>query len=155
MTTILSMPARKPAPQTDDGKPGRRIEWVGEKSIMDEPFVWVGLATGKFTREQEALLRRTALNRCARIDTAERVMDEHDPGLSRRYAWTPRNRWTVVMTYADADRLLSCASGHEFRDLDAAEEGEPATLSYPPLEIRLVERSVLSETGIELAEQIG
>lgn len=178
MTTILSMPAPKPTARTNDGKRGRRIEWVGEKSVMDEPFVWTGIATGRFTREQEALLRRTALNRCARTDTAERVIgnfillldDRGRPvpgpdgrpvevrspeGMSGEYRFHPANRWTCVVAFADADVLLSCPSGHEFRDLDAAEADEPATVAYPPVDIRLVERTVLSETGQERTEKVG
>jgi hypothetical protein len=147
--TILPAPDPAPVAQTADGKPGRRIEWVGEKSVMDEPFVWTGIATGRFTKEQEALLRRCALKRSARTRDTERRLGPHDPGLSREVVWSRRNGWTQVLIFADAEKVLSCPDGHEFIDRDAAERDEPAVL-YPPVELRLVSREVLKVGRDEL-----
>lgn len=153
MTTILVAPEPIPTPMTADGTPGRRIEWVGEKSVMDEPYVWTGIATGRFTHEQESLLRRAALRREVRTVDTERVVGRDDPGLSQDYTFSKRNKYICVMTYADADMLLSCTDGHCFHDLDAVEIDEPAVL-YPPIELRLVSEEVLRTGGHDL-ERVG
>jgi hypothetical protein len=153
VTTILVSPEPKPAYHTPDGQPGRRIEWVGEQSVMDEPFVWTGIATGRFTKEQESLLRRMALKREARTQDTERTLGVNDPGLSRDYTWSRRNRYICVLTYADADKVMSCTDAHCFRDLDAAEQDEPVVL-YPPTELRVVSESIL-KTGVDQLQRVG
>jgi hypothetical protein len=152
VTTILVMPEPKPTPETPDGYPARRIEWVGEQSVMDEPFVWTGIATGRFTKDQEALLRRMALRREVRTQDTIRLLGVNDLGLSRDYVWSRQNRYICLMTFADADKVLSSPDGHCFRDLDAMEPDQPQVL-YPPVELRLVSESVL-KTGIDQLQRV-
>jgi hypothetical protein len=135
VTTILIGPERKPETVTADGYPGRRIEWLGELSPMDDPFIWTGIAAKRFTPEMVTMIRRACLRRNPRTRDTDRALGVNDPGLSREYVWTRRNRWTCILTYADADKVLGCTDGHEFRDLDATEEDEPAIL-LPPREVQ-------------------
>lgn len=144
MTTILIGPERKPQTMTADGQPGRRIEWLGELSPMDDPFLWTGIAANRFTVEMVKMIRRAALRRTVKNRDGERILGVNDPGLSREYVWTRRNRWTCVLTYADADKVMACSDAHEFRDLDATEADQPALL-LPPKEVQPTAAVVLKE----------
>lgn len=143
--TLIEMPPPPKPAETADGRRGRRIEWIGEGSPFDDPFVEFGVATGRYTAEQVDLLRRVALRACKRTETNTRILDQRDPGLSTRVEWGPGpGNWVRVLTNQDADKVLSSASAHEFRDLDAHERDEPRVV-HPPLEVRLVEQEVLRQ----------
>jgi hypothetical protein len=130
----------------------RRIEWVGEQSPLDEPFVQFNLAAGNYTREQEAILRRAAvLAHLRREHITERVLTTDDPGLSEDVRFGPYpGTFVRTVSNADADKILSCSDGHEFRDLDAMEPDEP-TIVHPPLMVKLVSASILDWRGQERA----
>jgi hypothetical protein len=156
MVTILQMPA--PAPprgETPEGRPGRRIEWVGEASPFDDPFIEFGVSTGRYTPQQVALIRRASLRVNKRTEHNIRRMSQEDPGLSREVLWGPgRANWVQVLSYRDADILLASPNGYEFRDLDAAEADEPQVI-HPPMEIRLVGREALKEgQPVEYGKQL-
>lgn len=129
----------------------RRIEWIGEQSPLDEPFVQFNLAMGHYTPEQEAILRRAAVLAHLRRDhISERVLTKDRDGLSEDVRWGPHPGMFVrTVSNADADKILSCNDGHEFRDLDAMEPDEPTVL-HPPLAIKLVSETVIDWRGREM-----
>ncbi len=149
--------------ETVEGNPGVRIEWIGERSPFDEDWVWLGKHTGKFTRRQLDLLDRMALRCNHRISTSARELVAGNglgqvafqdapqlPGDDRGrhgYTWGPRKAgWGRVMSYRDADLLLSCAGGHEFVNLDARDVDEPKVI-VPPLQIHMVRSEAMDSFG--------
>lgn len=158
MTTVLIGPERQPDARTADGQLGRRVEWLGELSPMDDPFLWTGIAANRFTPDMVMMIRRAALRRAVKFrngarslgfqyedgNTGGRVIRSDPPGMSRRYLWSHANRWTCVLTYADADKVLGCGDGHEFRDLDATDQDDPG-LILPPREMQPGNTVILKE----------
>lgn len=155
MVTIIEAPVPENV-RTSEGEPGRRIEWIGEQSPLDHDFVSIGISTGRFTKDQVDLIRAAALLACKRTVDMVRRMSPEDPGLSREIEWGPgKHRWIQVLSYRDADILLSSASAHEFRDLDAIDIDAASTLIYPPLDVRLVGEDVVKVgTSVATARDI-
>jgi len=155
VTTILIGPDRTTQAITADGQPGRRIEWLGELSPMDDPFLWTGIAANRFTPEMVAMIRRAALRRTPKTrDTGRSLGPDDASRLSREYLWDRRNRWICVLSYADADRVLGCIDGHEFRDLDATEQDDPGLL-LPPQEVQPTSAVMLKEINQEVIRTRG
>lgn len=132
--------ATDPAPRKT-----RKIEWIGERSPLDEPVVAWRLMTKQFTALQEAVIRRAAA--MARTRVKRERLFEHDhqhaqavlKGLHRTYLFTKANNYIQDVDYHDVDILLGSESGHEFRDLDAP---DPPTPTVTPNEVRLIEREM-------------
>jgi hypothetical protein len=124
--------------------PSRRIEWLGEKSPFEEPFVEFGVTTNQFTKEQVQVLRNAAMKTEPRWVGKERHLGINDQRikLTRDYLWHRGNKWICRMVFADADAVLSSAHGHEFLDLDAHDQDAPKIL-YPPVAVRVVGEEVL------------
>jgi hypothetical protein len=152
-----------------------RIEWVGEKSPLDEEWVWVAKHAGLMTPRQIAVLETAALTCVYRTKTAARELlaGNGDGQLAftdapllqaasygynqqgvryltrperRGYVWGAGNRWVMPMSFHDADVLLSGRDGHEFVNLDAREHDEPK-LVLPPVQIRIVQHQLLDRFG--------
>jgi hypothetical protein len=152
-----------------------RIEWVGEKSPLDDEYVWFAKHTGRYTPRQLAVLEAAALTCVYRTKTAARELlagngdgqlpftdapllqaasygynQQGERYLSRPerrgYIWGAGNRWVMPMSFHDADVLLSSRDGHEFVNLDARELDEPK-LIVPPQEVLVVHRQLLDRFG--------
>lgn len=104
----------------------RRVEWIGQKSPLEDPRVQLNLLMGNYTPLQETAIRLAAARAVTRVGNVRSRLIEHDhrygmatfKGLSRSYHFTPLNSFICELTYRDADILLSSECGKEFRDLD-------------------------------------
>lgn len=119
------------------------LEWVGEKSPTEDPRVEYALLRGLFSEEQRKVLDAAIAQTIRRID-GKRSRDLGPcaalPHLSRRYQWGPKKgTYVVAVTFKDAEAILACRSGHEFRDVTEGVPVEP--LRLPVREsIRIVKR---------------
>lgn len=150
-------------PLTNKGEPGRRVEWLGESSPMDDPFLWTGIAIHRFTPDMVATIRRAALKRVVRtVDTVRFLGFQYEdgfsggavigcdpPGLTRQLVWCRMNRWIEVLSHDEVDIVLGCARGHEFRDLDATDEDDPGII-LPPREVQPGSHVMLKEISREV-----
>jgi hypothetical protein len=117
----------------------RRIEWVGEASPFDNPVVVWGLATGRYTPLQAETIRAFHRRRIRRGIAHDREMTKDRDGMSRDWLWGPSaGTYVRLLPNRDADRLLSCPSGPEFRDLDT--DGGPP-IDLPPTDLRQVKEA--------------
>lgn len=117
------------------------VEWVGERCFLEDPRVEFMLLReglpGGFTPHQAAVIRAASKVRIAKVPNHSREMTADRDGLSQDYVWGPAAKTYVRrMPFADADKLKSCASGHEFRVL--GHEPEPSPLRLPEMHVRLV-----------------
>ena len=98
------------------------LEWVGERSPLDDPAIRYRLAMLEFTPLQSRALREAAARSVTRAGNRRRVLEAGPdpralapvPGLSRSYCWERANGFRVAVTLADADVILSSGCGHEF-----------------------------------------
>jgi hypothetical protein len=130
---------------------------------MDDPFLWTGIAINRFTPDMVALIRRAALKRVVRtVDTVRFLGYQYEdgfsggnvigcdpPGLTRQIVWSRLNRWIEVLSYDEVEKVLGCARGHEFRDLDATDEDDPGIL-LPPKEVQVGSQVMLKEISREM-----
>lgn len=105
------------------------VEWVGEASPLDSPVVRHRLMTGRYTREQEAVIRRLMQVRVARVHRHTRTLRRGN-GLGQlpalgvemvRFGPDERVRpgqpgsFIQAIPFKAADTIKACDSGHEFR----------------------------------------
>lgn len=133
----------------------RRIEWVGERSPLDDDRVLAKLLLSEsrmpgaptyYTPTQCRAIRLAAARARTRGDGWRNRIMEHSHqhamavvhGLRRTYYWTKSNGYVCDVDYHDADVILSSDSGHEFVDLDALEPGQPKVITPSPEVFKLV-----------------
>lgn len=120
----------------------RRIEWIGQSSIFDDPRIIHGRMTGAIGEREMRILRVAASKRLYRADgviTRELRPDQVE-GLSRIYRWGPTpDSYVQGMPESDwaAIRRLPY-DAKQFRDVT---DGIPA------------ERFVYPEVGIEVVRE--
>lgn len=123
-----------------------RLEWIGARSPLDHPLVEYRLATGQYPKHAADILRKAAVQAPIRhLGTSRRMTpDAHGiPGLSQSYEWGPRPATYVQdVEHRDADKILSSASGAEFRNLDAVEPDEPVVIA-PDVDITVYTKEVI------------
>lgn len=137
---VVASPLKVDAPASDPDGKYVEVEWIGEKSPLENPVVAyklmrVGKSDG-FTDHQAAVVRAAARLRIGKFKGHNRAMGP-ESGLSQTYVWGPKVKTYVrKMTYADAERLLATNSGHEFRIV-----GQPASeqpMALPTSGVRLM-----------------
>ena len=123
----------------------RRVEWVGEKSPLDDPVIAFNLLMGKYTPTQEKAIRRAAQRTRSR-SWGERLLEhEHQhaqavvKGMRRSYIFNRANKFICEMDFKDVDILFSSPIAREFVDLTDRDDDEPIVISTPldPLEALL------------------
>lgn len=132
---------------SDDPHPRktRRIEWIGDKSPLDDPVVAFNLLMGKYTPTQEKAIRRAAAKVHSRVWGDRLLEHEHQhaqavvKGMRRSYIFTKKHKFICEMDYKDVDILFSSPIAREFVDLTDRDDDEPIVLSTPldPLEALL------------------
>jgi len=105
------------------------VEWVGEASPLDSPVVRFNLAMGRYTAEQEAVIRRLMEVRIARVHRHTRTIRRGNgygqiPTLGVefvRFGPDQRKRpgepgsFIQAVPFRAADAIKASESGHEFR----------------------------------------
>lgn len=132
------------------------VEWVGEKSPLEDDYIHLLMSTNHFTRDQKAVLRQMAAIVIRRSDGfTTRTFKQGNgygeiPHLSRTsITWGPRTRvipghpgsYTQLVTLRDARLLQDTANGHEFVVYGDPEKGPPDPVDLivlPNVDIRLV-----------------
>lgn len=118
----------------------RRVEWVGQTSLLRDPRVEYALTAGQYSKDEARMIRDAARKRVMRVDGhTERHLTRSDiPGLTTDYVWGPHvGTFIVEMPEGDARLILGCTDGEQFRDvtpdIDEADRIQPtlATLDVP------------------------
>lgn len=124
------------------------VEFVGDQSPFDDPWVTMRIQLGHYTADQVEVMREMAKRAVKPWKNVRRfIAKSHIPGLSRNYTWgTGKDRLPLMepgepgsfiqlMTNHDADLLKSSDSGYQFVIHPIEEK-----LIVPPSEIKIVQR---------------
>lgn len=124
------------------------VEFVGDQSPFDDPFVAMRIQLGHYSRDQIEVMRAMARRAVKPWKNLKRyVAKSHVPGLSRDYTWgtgDPKKplmdpgepgSFIQMMTNRDADLLRSSDSGYQFVIHPIEDQ-----IIVPPTDIRIVER---------------
>jgi hypothetical protein len=116
----------------------RRVEWIGEKSPLDEPVIAFNLLLGRYTPMQEKAIRRAAQKVRSRSFGMRLLEHEHQhaqavvTGFKRSYLFEAKAKYICEMDYPDATRLFDSPVAHEFVDLTDRDPDEPTAWVMPP-----------------------
>jgi hypothetical protein len=127
------------------------LEWIGDQSPMQDPFIEYKMARGGFTPEQVAVIRAMTRDAVIRVNnTVSLSMVRHNgpggqPGLSQDYTFGPRLRarpgdpgsYVQHVTSRDLEILVTSPNGHQFTHIGAPDED---LLIQPPAEIVFTNR---------------
>lgn len=104
------------------------VEWVGEPSPLDDDFIRLGIAAGRFTPDQVEVLRALSKRRIGPVDgVARRILRGGNgygeiPRLCQAWTWGPSMKAAPglpgatiqALPFGDADAVKGSDSGHEF-----------------------------------------
>lgn len=142
------------------------MEWVGEKSPMDQEWVRYSLITNRFTPEQADLIRHVARHACVRVDGRHRrIMRRGNLGYGGidglsvdEIIWGARvgvpvgsvGSYVQVVSVHDADLILSTPSGMEFvlyTEDGARHQGDDQPLALiPDISVRVAQPNLIIQT---------
>lgn len=137
------------------------VEWVGEASPLDSPVVRYNLATGRYSREQQMVIRRLMQVRLARVQGHTRTLRRGNgsgqiPTLGVevvRFGPVERARpgqpgsFVQAVPFKAADAIKSSESGHEFV-IHKEHDGEAVSaLHFPDGTIRVVKSEEFASLG--------
>lgn len=104
----------------------RRVEWVGEDNIMEDPRVQANLLLKRYSATQERAIMMAAARANTRGHRHRTRLLEHNHaaaqavvmGLSRTYIFSELNSYIQFVDFADYDAIFASGMAHEFVDLD-------------------------------------
>lgn len=108
----------------------RRIEWIGVRLPQDDDDVALARISHRYNEWELATLEALAIVLAPRIrQDGSRVRElgpKHVDGLSKTYRWgLDVASYTQSMGDGDADLILGCVNGYEFRDADRDPDRRP------------------------------
>lgn len=112
----------------------RRLEWIGQPAVFDDPVVVYRLTTGGYTEDQARKIRAAARRRNRRVDgvTARELGPKGKGGLralTRSIVWGPKpGTYVQEVTDEEARVVLESSSGREFIDVTDGKPKGPALL---------------------------
>lgn len=137
------------------------VEWVGEASPLDSPVVRFNLATGRYTADQAAVIRRLMQVRLARTKGHTRSLVRGNGlgqiptlGMERvTFGPNPHARpgtsgsFLQAIPFRAADAIKASASGHEFV-IHNERDGEALShLHLPDGTLRIVSSDTFADLG--------
>jgi hypothetical protein len=147
--------------RTYDVPPGYvLVEYVGDESPFDDPYVTLRIQMGKYTPDQVEVLREMARRAIKPWAHLRRTITKGGgfgeiPGFSRSYVFGHGQRhkppaepgepgsFYQLMTNRDADLLKSSEAGYQFR----IHPHDPPRIITPPTDIRIVQRDDMRNYG--------
>ena len=137
------------------------VEWVGEASPVDSPVVRYNLATGRYTQEQEDVIRRLMQVRIARVKGHTRTIRRGNgagqvPTLGVayvRFGPNPKARpgthgsFTQAIPFRAADAVKASECGHEFIIHNERDGEAISTLNLPEGRIQVIKADAFRSLG--------
>lgn len=134
------------------------VEWVGEASALDSPVVRFNLITGKYTPEQEAVIRELARKRIARTHRHSRTIRRGNgegqiPTLGvERVKFGPNIRARIgtpgsfvqAIPHRAADAIKASECGHEFIIHNERDGEAVSVINLPESSVRIVKRETFA-----------
>lgn len=137
------------------------VEWVGEASPLDSPVVRYNLATGRYSAEQQAVIRRLMEVRIARVHGHTRTLRRGNApgqiptlgvevvhfGPNAKARPGTHGSFIQPIPFRAADAIKSSESGHEFV-IHRERDGEAiSALHLPDGTIRVVRAETFADFG--------